>query len=81
MDFLEISDGIFVNPERIEAVIQDLSKPVCKVYISGISYASLLSPSIIMEFIDNANKTEDKDDTNVQMLNIMKQEVNPLGRG
>lgn len=80
MNFLEISDGIIVDIDKVEAIIQDTKKPGCKVYISGISYASILPINVVKNLINNKKDVEKApEQVQEQMLNILKQQTNVMG--
>lgn len=55
MDFLEISNGITIDINKIEAIIEDSKKPVCKVYISGVSYPSKYNKQDLLSVLSRKN--------------------------
>jgi hypothetical protein len=80
MDLIEISNGIILDADKIEAIIESVkdNKPVCKIYISGISYPCKLSKAEILKRIITKGVRKGKS-AQEQVLNIMKQTTNMGG--
>lgn len=82
-DFIEINDGIFVKLNAIEGIVDvsGVDEINSKIYTNNNTYLSILPVSSVMEIIGmNKKPEENSDNTQEQMLNIMKQQVVPLGR-
>lgn len=80
-DFIEIKEGISVNCECIEAIIEinDPKKPttMCKVYTANNSYPSTLTRKAILQIINN--EKEDEESVSQKAFNILKQQQNFAG--
>lgn len=79
-DFIDIKNGISVNMDNIEAIIESNKdgKTSCKVYISGVSYPSDISKSELLYRINGKGVKRGKT-VQEQVLNIMKQQSNFAG--
>ncbi len=84
MKFLEIKQGILVNPNSIEAIIKinDPKKPdiSCMIYTTNNKYPSELPKEIIMDMINSIDIPKDNEkDTQEKMFNIMRTESSFVG--
>jgi len=82
VDFIEVKNGIFVKAESIEAVIDTFDDPeiLCKVYTPTNSFPSILPSSVILEMIGvKEDVSNQSNETQEKMLNIMKQQTNFVG--
>ena len=82
-DFIEINQGIFVKVENIEAVIDAISddpEVLCKVYTSTNIFPSALPSNVILQMIGVKEEiTQQSEDTQEKMFNIMKTESSFAG--
>jgi hypothetical protein len=79
--FIEIKRGVYVKAEDIEAVIDTVNKKdaACRVYTKRSSYLSVLPSKTILDIIGTREDLENPEQTQQEMLNIIKQQNNPMG--
>ena len=79
-DFIEIKDGILINADNIDAIIESNKdgKKICKVYIAGVSYPSSMTKVELMRRINYKGARQGKS-VQQQALDILKQQSNFAG--
>lgn len=82
-DFIEIKDGITINTDMIEAIVdvQDTTRPtiLSKVFTANNSYLSTLPRKAILQLININESTEDETNIAEKAFNILEQQSNFAG--